>query len=142
MQLDDEISNKIDKLAEQGSLLLDESGEPLAAIEVWQEALELLPEPKADWEAATWLNASIGEAYFVEDQKDNALAYLMNALNCPDGHMNPFILLRIGQILVDKGQTDAGIEYLLRAYMLDGTEVFEEDSTQYLDLLKKRNLIT
>lgn len=141
MKLSDHISDRIDELSERGNLLLDEGGDWEGAVEVWKQALALLPPPVTDWEAATWLNASIGEAYYAGGQSEDALAYLFDALNCPDGHMNPFILLRVGQILVDQGRTDEGVEQLLRAYMLDGEDVFEEGGERYLQLLRDRKLI-
>jgi hypothetical protein len=58
-----------------------------------------------------------------------------------DGHTNPFILLRLGQALVDLGDMERGIEYLLRAYMLDAEGVFEEDGARYLKMLRDRTLI-
>ena len=141
MELDSTVSDKIDGLSEQGNLLLDEQGDWRGAIDVWRTALNLVPEPKTEWEAATWLNASIAEAFFAGGQKEDALVYFMDALNCPDGHMNPFILFRIGQLLVDNHEEARGIEYLLRAYMLDGDDIFQSDGGTYLDLLRRRKLV-
>ncbi|MCY1445511.1 hypothetical protein D9M71_620280 [compost metagenome] len=77
----------------------------------------------------------------MEGQLEEAKAYLLDALNCPDGHANPFVLLRLGQALVDLGNESVGVDYLLRAYILEGEEVFEEDGVQYLQLLRNRKLI-
>jgi len=45
------------------------------------------------------------------------------------------------QTLVDLGDTERGVEYLLRAYLLDGEDVFERDGRPYLKFLRDRNLI-
>ncbi|MBO3273617.1 hypothetical protein [Pseudomonas schmalbachii] len=138
-ELPDNIYERVIDLSVQGNLFLD-SGDALSAVNVWCEALALLPSPKDNWEACLWLNASLGEAYRVEGQLEEAKACLLDALNCPDGHVNPFVLLRLGQTLVDLGDENAGVDYLLRAYMLEGEEIFEEDA-QYLQLLRNRKLV-
>ena len=140
MDLPAALADKLDQLSERGNVLLDERGDWHGAIEQWREALTLLPEPKAQWEAWTWLNASIGDAFRTGHALEDAKAALFDALNGPDGHANPFILLRLGETLVDLGDTERGVEYLLRAYMLDGERVFEADGSRYLKLLRDRNL--
>jgi len=141
MKLPGVLADKLDQLSERGNVLLDDRQDWRGAIEQWREALTLLPEPKRQWEAWTWLNASIGEAFWTGRALEDAKAALFDALNGPDGHINPFILLRLGQTLVDLGDTERGVEYLLRAYMLDGEDVFERDGRPYLKLLRDRNLI-
>lgn len=139
--LPDAIYDKIEILSERGNILLENQHDWKGAVAVWQEALDLLPEPKTQWEAALWLYASIGEADRLGHDNPAAKDSLYNALNCPDGHMNPLVLLRLGQTLADMGEVDEGVEHLLRAYMLDGEEVFEEDGAPYLALLRQRKLI-
>jgi tetratricopeptide (TPR) repeat protein len=140
MKLPAAVADRIDQLSERGNVLL-EKRDWQGATALWQQALALLPEPKSQWEAWTWLNASIGDAFRTGRALVDAKAALFDALNGPDGHTNPFILLRLGQTLVDLGDTERGIEYLLRAYMLDGEEVFEEDGARYLKMLRDRTLI-
>jgi tetratricopeptide (TPR) repeat protein len=135
------LADEIDRLAERGNVLLDERHDWRAAIDQWEQALVLLPEPRSQWAAWTWLNASIGDAYWSGRILQDAKATLFDALNGPDGQTNPFILLRLGQTLVDLGDTERGIEYLLRACMLDGEDVFKGDGAPYLRMLRDRNLI-
>jgi hypothetical protein len=59
-ELSDELHEEIERLCDEGNKLLDK--------EIYDEALtrfssvwELLPEPRTDWEAATWILAAIGE---------------------------------------------------------------------------------
>jgi tetratricopeptide (TPR) repeat protein len=141
MNLPAALADKIDKLSERGNVLLDQQRDWRGAIDQWQQALLLLPEPKLQWEAWTWLNASIGDASRAGDALEDAKAALFDALRGPDGYTNPFILLRLGQTLVDLGDAERGVEYLLRAYMLDGEEIFEGDGARYLRMLRDRNLI-
>ena len=53
-----------------------------------------------------------------------------------DGISNPFILLRLGQCAFELGKKDLATENLLRAYMLEGKEIFEEDDKKYFEFLK------
>ena len=138
--LPDAIYDQIERLSEQGNTLLESSGDWQGAARVWDEALALLPEPKTQWEAALWLYASIGDALRTGNDLAGAKNALFNALNCPDGHANPFVLLRLGETLVDLAEIDGGVEHLLRAYMLEGEDVFEDADAKYLKLLRNRRL--
>jgi tetratricopeptide (TPR) repeat protein len=141
MTLSPEVSSRLDALAEEGNALSD-SGKRDSAIGKWNQALNLIPEPKTDWEATTWLYASIGDAYYAQRKFADASAALFDALNCPGGLSNPFIHYRLGQSQIRLGSEDKGIEHLLRAYMLDGANVFSSDpeGAEFLALLRKRNL--
>jgi tetratricopeptide (TPR) repeat protein len=141
MELQGTLANKIDDLAERGNVLLDSHRDWRGAIAAWEEALDLLPEPKSQWEAWTWLNASIGDAARSGGDLNQARTALFDAVSGPDGQSNPFVLLRLGQTLVDLGDADRGVDYLLRAYMIDGENVFKSDGTFYLNLLRQRGLI-
>ncbi len=134
------IADEIDRLSEVGNVSM-EAGLPRDAIDVWNRAVSLLPEPKTEWEAALWLYTSLGDAYRKTGDLQSAKHVLYNAVSSPDGHMNPLTLLWLGETLVDLGETKAGIEHLLRAYMLDGADVFAE-SPRALELLKQENLVS
>src|SRR3546814_12535397 len=84
MELPDELYDQIESLSEAGNECSDDS-DFAGAIEHWRQALALLPEPQLDWEAATWLHASLGEAYSRSGDYGMAKAALFTALNCPDG---------------------------------------------------------
>ncbi|HXL33219.1 MAG TPA: hypothetical protein VN968_28545 [Bradyrhizobium sp.] len=65
------------------------------------------------------------------------------ALNCPDASENPFIVYRLGQSQTRLGNVDKGVEYLLRAYMLDGEDIFSSDQNgeEFLAILRSRKLV-
>ncbi|MDQ1835460.1 hypothetical protein [Massilia scottii] len=88
MELNAALHNKIEDLSEDGNALL-ENGDRQATVAKWNQALDLVPEPKSDWEAATWLYGSIGDAYFEGRDLDSAKATFFDALNCPGGTENP-----------------------------------------------------
>ena len=142
MELPKTVSNKVDDLSSQGNDLCDES-KYAQAIEKWRAAIELLPEPRVDWEAYTWLSASIGDAQYQAGQLDAARNSFYDALNGPGGQENPFIHYRLGQSLIRLKEEDRGIESLLKAYMLDGEEIFsaDDEGAKYLQKLRDSKLI-
>jgi tetratricopeptide (TPR) repeat protein len=141
MELPDKLYDRVTAFSEAGNALMD-SGDFLAAIEKWQQAFTLLPEPKLEWDAATWLLASIGDAHFQLGEYEAAKQSLYDALNASGGHENPFIYLRLGQSMTQTDDSRA-VEFLLKAYMLEGESIFEAepDGVQYLLLLRQQNLI-
>lgn len=64
-----------------------------------------------------------------------AKSELYNALNCPSGISNPFILLRLGESLFECGEMDKAKEYLLRAYMIEGYKIFFNEDDKYFELI-------
>jgi tetratricopeptide (TPR) repeat protein len=145
MELPPEIYANIERLSDDGNDLFDNE-DYSGAIARWDRALALVPDPKTEWEASTWLYASIGEARYKEGSLDLAREALFDALNCPDGQVNPLVHYRLGQCQIKLGDEKGGIEHLLSAYMLAGEDVFEDDEgefdgREYLNLLKNRGLI-
>ena len=61
---------------------------------------------------------------------------MFNALNCPDALANPFVHIRLGQALYELGNTERAKEHLLRAYMLNGEDIFEGQDEKYFELIK------
>lgn len=135
MELSDELYDKIEEYSEQGNDYCDEE-EWEKAIACFNKALELLPEPKDDWEAATWLYAALGDAYFFMEKYEEALDKLNYARMCPDGIANPFILIRLGESYYELGELDLAKRYLIEAYMMEGTDIFENEDEKYYDLIK------
>lgn len=142
MELDDDIYKRVELLSQEGNDLAD-SDDFHGAIGKWRMALELLPTPKDEWEAATWLFASIGEAHYHQGEHPLAKEALYDALNCPGGQANPFIQYVLGKTLV-RMNDGKGIDHLLKTYMLDGNDIFdadEADGQASLQILRDRKLI-
>ena len=142
MELDDETYRKIEALSEEGNDLL-EDGDWRGAVMKWRLALDLVPEPKSDWDAATWLYASIGDAQYQGGDVTQAKESLYDALNCPEGQQNPFVHLRLGQTLHALGEDKKSLDHLLQAYMLDGEDIFllEDGGEEDLQRLRDNKLI-
>jgi tetratricopeptide (TPR) repeat protein len=134
-ELDDKTYESVKTLSEQADALV-ENDELETAIATYEQALGLIPEPKTNWEASTWLYASIGDTYFFLEDFEKAASNMYNALNCPDGHTNAFIYLRLGESQLELGERKKARENLLRAYMLEGAEIFEEEDPKYKQVIQ------
>lgn len=142
MELPDDLYDRIEELSEDGNEFCEEERFS-EAIQKWSYAIELLPEPKTDWEAYTWLSASIGDAHYQQDAFEPARQALYDALNGPDGPENPFIWYRLGQCEIRLGNEAGGVDKLLKAYMLDGEDIFlsEDGGKEFLEILRAKNLV-
>ncbi|MET3881084.1 hypothetical protein [Chitinophaga sp. OAE865] len=136
-QLPADIYEQIEALSEAGNNLAD-ADDFDGAIARFSEALQLLPPPAQHWEASTWLYASIGDMYYFKGDYQAAANNFFDALNGPDAQANGFVNLRLGESLFELKQMEQSLEYLLRAYMLEGEEIFAEEDARYFDFLKTR----
>jgi len=135
MELSDEIYDKITALSEQG----DEYAEReqfTSALKLYEEALSLVPEPKTDWEAATWLYVAIGDAWYNKQQFENAMNAYQKALMSPDGNTNPYVWFCIGQVYFEERNLEKAKTHFMSAYMLDGDEIFQDENPAYFALIK------
>lgn len=108
------------------------------AVSRYNEAWKLVPEPKSQWEASTWLLAAIADACFLGGFYKSAVDALSYAIHCPGGFGNPFIHLRLGQCKFESGNFDEATEQLTRAYALEGAAIFDQDDPKYFDFLKSK----
>lgn len=108
------------------------------AIGEYNRAWEIVPEPKSQWNASTWILAAIGDAAFLAGYKTSAKEALEYAMVCPEAVGNPFLHLRLGQVLFDMGELDRAADELIRAYMGAGAELFAAEDQRYLSFLRTR----
>jgi len=137
----DELPSKV--LATIQSLCAE--GDKLAAGRKFEEAIsqydrawQLIPDPKNHWNASTWILAAIADAAFLSGYRTSAREALEYAMSCPGAVGNPFLHLRLGQVLYDAGEHDRAADELMRAYMGGGVELFETEDASYLSFLRSR----
>ncbi len=136
-ELSDPIYERIKALCAEGDALADDDNFS-AALERYGAAWELLPEPRTDWGAATWILTAIGDACFFSGHYQAARDNLAQAMHCPDALGNPFLHLRLGQCEFELQNWDRAADELTRAYMGDGETVFQDEDPKYLAFLKTR----
>lgn len=135
MELNNEIFIKIVDLSSEGDSLVNE-GKFGEAVNRYNEALKLLPDSIYDWDAATWLYTALGDVYYMKKEYQDAINNLIEARKCPGGIENPFIILRLGESYFELGYLEKAKEFLLQAYMIEGTDIFNEEPEKYYDIIK------
>lgn len=134
MELDNKTYKKLISLSNRGENYAERE-EYKEAKRLFLMALDCIPMPKYDWEASTWLYTSLGDVSYLAGDYDNAINYLTEALKCPDGIGNPFILLRLGESFYELHDHEKAKEYFIQAYMCDGDEIFEDEDEKYKELI-------
>lgn len=137
LELSESIDAEIKNLCAAGDALAAQA-EHAAAVAKYDQAWQLVPDPKNQWEASTWILTAIGDSCFLIDKFKSARQALEYAMVCPGATGNPFIHLRLGQVLFEAGELDLAANELIRAYMGAGEEIFLKDDPKYLAFLKTR----
>ena len=134
-ELDPRVMEAIRDLSELGNVAA-EARDFVTARQAFQEALELIPEPRGIWEASTWLLAVIGDVEFLSHNFESARDVLQDCMHCVGAIGNPFIHLRLGQAQYELKNLSRAADELTRAYMGGGIEIFESEDGKYFDFLK------
>src|SRR5690348_3438859 len=100
-ELGEELHGRVSELCAQGDTLAAE-GRYDAAGKKYAEAWALLPEPKEEWEAATWILAAQGDAAFLKRDFLQALEHFSRGIRS-GGLGNPFFHLRAGECAYELG---------------------------------------
>ena len=119
-----DVHDAITALAERGNGLAEEGAYQEALVE-FEKAWDLLPSPKHDWEAATWILTAMGDMCFLMQDYAEAYKPLHQAMveECPGAHENPFVRLRLGQCLLELGREEEAARELAAAYRLGGYDL-------------------
>lgn len=133
-----EVTARIEPLCALGSSLSNEN--PTLAIEKLREAFEILPEPREQWLAGTWILTVIGDIAYLSGNL--ALAYdSFYGIDLYEGwHANAFIRLRRGQVAFDRGDFQNAANELTFAFMAGGYEILEHEDDKYAEFVLSRLL--
>jgi hypothetical protein len=111
-------------------------GDAPSAFRAFRAALELLPAPVQNWNAAGWLLVAMGECAVRTGDFAAALAPLKDAMHCPGTVGNPWVHLLLGRCRLELGDERAADE-LARAYMGGGRALFEGLDPKYFTLVEQ-----
>lgn len=123
-----------DKLIDKADKLWDK-GKYEEAEELYLQGLEKIDNLEGDDVENYYRNAygGLGDCCFRRKEYENAKNYFMDAYNYD--YSNPYINMRIGECYVFLNDEEKAKEYLLRAYMMAGEDVFEGNEP-FLDIIK------
>jgi tetratricopeptide (TPR) repeat protein len=136
IQLDGKLFKAIEAHCAQGDLHTEVDAFELALAE-YEKAWALLPDPQRAWEVATWIKIAIADVYFFSGRLTEAETALDFALTCPGGLANPYLELRMGQVLFERGETGEARECLANVLAAVGEEIFEGEDEKYLSLARQ-----
>src|SRR5690348_8276377 len=122
-ELNDDVYKRIESGCAKGDALAEKKRYSEALKQYWG-AWELLPEPRTEWQAATWLLGAIGDANFLAGDFVAGRDNFSLAMHCPDAIGNPFLHLRLGQCQYELGDLDRAADELARAYAGAGSDIF------------------
>ncbi len=138
-ELSDELLERIETLSKQGDDLYME-GEFEECLKVRKEALALIPQPQKLYLEAFWSEIFIGECYFKLEEFRQSLAHFLNAKRniATNVDEHPILMLRLGELYFELDRFNEAEEFLLKAYMAEGKEIFETEEEKYFNFLKKK----
>lgn len=140
LELSEKIHEAINLHCERGDTFA-ENKQYEDAIREYNQAWALIPSPKNEWEAATWVLAAITDAAYLGGFEATARKTVEYAMTCPGAIGNPFLHLRFGQILFDEDETAQATDELMRAYMGGGPGIFEHEDMKYMNFLRAKAMI-
>ncbi len=143
--LSSEILKCLYELAEEGHKLTHEE-KYMEAIHVWNKAIELIPEPKLNFFETANFYEGIAYNYQMMNLFTEAMDYMNKALRCwgDEANQNAFTLRNLGEIYYELGDMEHSLDYLRKAYNLEGDEIFYSDGygkidhNKYFKILKKK----
>jgi len=136
-ELPDSVYNQIKRFCAVGDQHAAKQSYSEALSSYWA-AWDLLPEPKTEWEAATWILVAIGDANFLGGDYLAGRDNLSNAIRCLGAIGNPFIHFRLGQCQFELGNHERAADELMRAYMGAGRAIFDQHDPKYFRLLSSK----
>jgi tetratricopeptide (TPR) repeat protein len=107
------------------------------ALVLFAKALELIPEPKNEWEETIAVLAGIADVWFIKKDFQVCADALNDALLCPEADQVAHLHFRLGQALYELNEIPKATESFYKAHILD-EDIFEEESDIYFDLLIER----
>ncbi|MES2317155.1 MAG: tetratricopeptide repeat protein [Pseudomonadota bacterium] len=132
--ISDQLQSEIDRLCAQGDADADRARFS-AALGCYWAAWDLLPEPKLECDASTWILAAVGDANFLGGDFVAGRDNLSTVMHCPGAIGIPFLHMRLGQCRFELGDQPGARDELTRAYLVGGAHLFEAEDPKYLGCL-------
>jgi hypothetical protein len=137
-ELPDKTHERVSALCERGDEFANADRLP-EAVAAYQQAWELLPEPRYQWSAALWILGAIADAHFTARNFPAGRDVLMSAMKyCGGATDNPFLRLRLGQCLFELNEPREAANWMAMAYLSEGTKLFASEDPKYLAFVKGR----
>lgn len=136
--IDDTTYERLQALCAEGDALCEQEDFEAALLR-FQAAFKLIPEPRSEYEASTWVLAAMADAcFFLGRFEDVRVATTQALLHGQNATGNPFLHLRLGQAHLELGDEARAADSLAGALMLAGPDIFEGQDPKYWDFIRTR----
>lgn len=126
----------VQKLIDEADQRADE-GDFEAALVLFEQALELVPEPWSEHDEALALLLSIADMQFLLDDYESARDTFLAAVNSfEEAEDELLVQLRLGQALLELGDEAGAAPWLAAAFRAGGAKAFEIEDPKYLAFVK------
>lgn len=108
------------------------------AFDLFYKALEKVPDEKQDWDISLDIYCELGDCSLALNEINNADYFFNKALGCPDGFISGKVWIGLGKFYNTQGLVNKTQDAFMRAYMLEGVEIFEkENNKEFFKFIKK-----
>ena len=112
-----------------------------SALNKYNQAWKLIPEPKLDWVFARWISSCIYSAYFDMADFSNAKNWAEIALQTSGSDIDTSLAIDMGMVCYELGQYDESYKYFGEAYNLGQARAFKGIPRKYLDFYLNKKKI-
>jgi len=137
-----ELEENIVSIIEAGNVY-STNGDFESALKNYQEAWELLPEPKLEWEMlSSWLSGSFYTVYFNRSDFESAKHWGEAQLKATSSKIDTAPLIDLGMVCYELEKYEESYKYFDDAYNYGKARAFKERPKKYLDfyLVKKKEM--
>lgn len=134
--VNDALSRQIVEIVESGNRLHTQ-GNLDEALDKYQHAWSLLPEPATQWDLAQWIADCMADVFFEQGQYAESKAWAMIAVDTkPPRETSSWIVF--AKACIELGETDLAMEYLGKAFALGKKRAFQGFDKKYLAFYLER----
>lgn len=127
-----DLEASISSIMETGNEL-DENGKKPQALAAYEQAWDLLPEPKLGWKLLTgWIAGSLYNFYFDATDFKNAKLWAQAELDGRSSERNTGPLIDLGMACVELNEEEEAFQHFDAAYAFGKERAFKERPKKYL----------
>jgi hypothetical protein len=128
---------EVERLFAEGEAFADEEADE-DALALFRAAWDALPDPRSEQEPAVRILAAIADSHFHLGQWEECHRSVQAAF-CSGAELdNPFLRLRIGQVLFELGEFAESANWLAPLYLAEGLAPFDGEEPKYLNSFRSR----
>lgn len=132
-----DVQARVESHCVAGESLVD-AKQHAAAVEKFQAAWELLPDPKEEQDPAIHLLGAIADCKFVLRDWEGCCRAVQSAFRCGADVGNPFLRMRLGQSLYEMGNEKEVANWLVPVYLTEGRAPFRGEDPKYLEFFRSK----